>query len=43
MGGVEDYRVDGVHLIDPHKPFTWEETVVNLLTMDLLNKNTLPK
>jgi|688.fasta_scaffold342265_1 hypothetical protein len=43
MGEVEDYRLDGVHLIDPHKPFTWEETVVNLLTMDLLNKNTLPK
>lgn len=43
MGKVEDYRLDGVHLIDPHRPVSWEETVVNLLTMDMLDKNGLPK
>lgn len=24
MGNVEDYRLDGVHMIDPHRPVTWE-------------------
>jgi hypothetical protein len=24
MGGVEDYRLDGIDLIDPHRPITWE-------------------
>lgn len=43
MGEVEDYRLDGVHLIDPHKPLTWEETCVNLLSMDMLRDNKLPK
>ena len=42
MGEVEDYRLDGVNLIDPHMPVTWEETVVNLLTMDMQQKNHLP-
>ena len=23
MGKVEDYHLDGIHLIDPHKPITW--------------------
>jgi hypothetical protein len=23
MGEVEDYRLDGIRLIDPHKPITW--------------------
>ncbi len=23
MGKVEDYRLDGIQLIDPHKPLTW--------------------
>jgi len=23
MGQVEDYRLDGIELIDPHKPITW--------------------
>jgi hypothetical protein len=23
MGQVEDYRLDGVHLIDPHRPISW--------------------
>ena len=43
MGEVEDYRLDGVRTIDPHKPHTWEETVVNLLTVDMLRENKLPK
>lgn len=42
MGEVEDYRKDGIHLIDPHTAVSWEETVINLLTMDMLEKNTLP-
>lgn len=41
-GGVEDYRLDGVEEIDPHRPITWEETVVNLFTLDMLRSNTLP-
>lgn len=23
MGNVEDYRLDGIDLIDPHRPITW--------------------
>ena len=42
MGKVEDYRLDGVELIDPHRPITWEETVVNLFTMYMLVSNSLP-
>ena len=42
MGKVEDYRLDGVELIDPHRPITWEETVVNLFVLDMLVTNTLP-
>ena len=43
MGKVEDYHLDGVHCIDPHLPLTWEETVVNLLTTDMVRENKLPK
>lgn len=25
--------------IDPHKPFTWEECVVNLVGLDMLHRN----
>jgi hypothetical protein len=42
LGKVEDYRLDGIELIDPHKPITWEETVVNLFSMDMMLSNTLP-
>jgi hypothetical protein len=42
LGKVEDYRLDGVELIDPHRPITWEETVVNLFVLDMLVHNTLP-
>jgi len=41
-GNVEDYRLDGIELIDPHRPITWEETVVNLFSMDMMLSNTLP-
>lgn len=43
MSEVEDYRLDGVHLVDPHKPLGWEETVVNLLTMDMNRNNKMSK
>lgn len=43
MGKVEDYRLDGIELIDPHRPITWEETVVNLFVLDMLINNTLPQ
>ena len=42
LGKVEDYRLDGVDLIDPHRPITWEETVVNLFVLDMLTSNSLP-
>ena len=42
LGKVEDYRLDGITLIDPHKPITWEETVINLFVMDMLVNNSLP-
>lgn len=42
LGKVEDYRLDGVQLIDPHRPITWQETVVNLFVLDMLVSNTLP-
>jgi hypothetical protein len=34
--------MDGVRLIDPHRPISWEETVVNLLTIDMVRDNKLP-
>lgn len=43
MGKVEDYHLDGVQLIDPHLPLTWQETVINLLTTDMVRDNHLPK
>jgi hypothetical protein len=42
MNKVEDYYLDGVERIDPLKPHTWEETVVNLLTMDMIVQNKIP-
>lgn len=42
LSKVEDYYVDGVHTIDPIKPITWQETVVNLLTLDMINQNKIP-
>ena len=35
--------MDGVQQIDPSKPISWEETVVNLLTVDMLRSNQLPQ
>ena len=42
LGKVEDYRLDGIEIIDPHKPISWEETVVNLFTIDMALANSLP-
>jgi len=42
LGGVEDYRKNGVEMTDSHRPITFEETVLNLFTMDILLSNTLP-
>ena len=42
MGKVEDYRLDGIELVDPLRPVTWEETVVNLFVLDMLVSNSLP-
>lgn len=39
LKGVEDYDVKGVHTINAEAPYTWEETVVNLTVLDMLNEN----
>jgi hypothetical protein len=39
LKGVEDYDVKGIEMIDPHKPYSWEETVVNLVVLDMLREN----
>lgn len=31
LSGVEDYEVNGIHSINPEAPYTWEETVVNVV------------
>lgn len=36
---MEDYDVKGIELIDPSKPLSWEECVVNLVVLDMLEKN----
>lgn len=33
---VEDYSKSGISNIDPVKPYTWEECVVNLVVLDML-------
>jgi hypothetical protein len=33
VSGVEDYDMKGIHTTDPHVPYTWEETVVNLVNL----------
>lgn len=39
LNEVEDYDVRGVTSIDPTIPDTWEECVINLVTLDMLEKN----
>jgi hypothetical protein len=39
LKGVEDYSKSGVESIDPYKPHSWEECVVNLVVLDMLKKN----
>jgi len=36
---VEDYDVKGIETIDPLKPLSWEECVVNLVVLDMLKEN----
>lgn len=36
LKGVEDYDTKGVHTINAEAPYTWEETVVNLVRDDLI-------
>ena len=39
---VEDYRQDGIIEMDPIRPMSWQETVVNLMTLDMIRENKLP-
>lgn len=42
LHGVEDYDVKAMdNFTDPPRPFTWEEAVVNLLTIDTLGANNV--
>ena len=37
----EDYDVKAIENNDPNTPESWEETVVNLTVLDMLNHNKL--
>ena len=39
LNEVEDYSVKAVENLNDPKPLTWEECVVNLLTLDMLRAN----
>ncbi|KAL4452933.1 hypothetical protein ABPG74_002498 [Tetrahymena malaccensis] len=39
LKGVEDYEVNALEQIDPLKPQSWEECVVNLTVLDMLKRN----
>jgi hypothetical protein len=39
LHGVDDYSTKGVDDFNSPHPLTWEEAVVNLLTLDTLNAN----
>ena len=39
LKGEEEYHVSGVDMIDPLKPYSWEECVVNLVVLDMLREN----
>ena len=38
---MEDYGKYDTPLIDPHKPYAWEECVVNLVMLDMLKNNKI--
>lgn len=42
LNEVEDYYKDGIFEIDPIKPISWQETVVNLITLDMIRENKIP-
>jgi hypothetical protein len=39
MKEVEDYDKKSIEIMDPSKPYTWEECVVNLVVLDMLQHN----
>lgn len=39
LKGVEDYEANALEFIDPLKPQSWEECVVNLTVLDMLKRN----
>jgi hypothetical protein len=41
MNEVEDYDVKSIQQLDPTVPITWEECVVNLNVLDMLDQNKL--
>lgn len=42
LNEVEDYHKDGIIEMDPIKPISWQETVVNLITLDMIRENKVP-
>jgi hypothetical protein len=36
MKEVEDYDKKSIEVMDPSKPYTWEECIVNLVVLDML-------
>eukprot|EP01017_Pseudomicrothorax_dubius_P038309 TRINITY_DN5716_c0_g1_i3.p1 TRINITY_DN5716_c0_g1~~TRINITY_DN5716_c0_g1_i3.p1 ORF type:complete len:352 (-),score=86.07 TRINITY_DN5716_c0_g1_i3:87-1142(-) len=42
LNEVEDYVKHGVESMDPVKPITWEECLVNLVVLDMLRENKTP-
>jgi len=41
LNGVEDFDVKAIENINPDVPMSWEETVVNLEVLDMLQTNQL--
>lgn len=41
LHGVEDYSIEGVEDLNYSRPITWEECIVNLLTLDMAQANQI--
>jgi len=41
LHGVEDYDTKAIEDLNMPRPFTWEEAVVNLVTLDCLRANNI--
>ena len=39
MQGVEEYDIKGVQNLNFPAPYSWQEAVVNLITIDMLRTN----